>query len=343
MEKRNMALDTYKLFLAVTVMMLHTGYAAKLGYLAVDSFFMINGLLFTRFVKRRNFKWKKEVSKRLKAVWIPYAFIYTLGTFTEILFYQDKLRLIEYFPCLFFLQIFYISGGHPPLFSAFQLWYIPVYLLVFLIFSLLLSIVDPDRLDGVAILLAVVSFLVIIQESESGSWNFSWEWGGIFPIGLLRGFMGFSLGYLLGRICETNFIQKISEKSELLPVLQFASLTINIYIMYLAPVDWIYDVLYLVASFLLLSTIYMRAGIVYHLFTKVSPKIVKLSEPIYYCHCLILAVFINFRGHRPENITELLLYTFIVVPISFLFQKALDLIYQRDGNKLQKLEKEIYK
>ena len=203
---RNAALDTWKLFLAVTIAVLHTRYAAKLGYLAVDSFFILNGLMFSRYAcEGKEFNWKLQTARRLKAVWIPYALISTLGTAMEFLFWKSKMLLVQYLPGLLFMSAFNRSGTPR---SLGPLWYVPVYLLMFLIFSLLLSHGGKDLLDGAAVLFAAFSFLAIVAKSESGGWNYSWELGrfGFMPIGVLRGFMGFSLGYCLGRASETTLI-----------------------------------------------------------------------------------------------------------------------------------------
>lgn len=45
-QGRNHALDTYKLLLSFMVFALHSRYIAPLGYLAVESFFILNGLMF---------------------------------------------------------------------------------------------------------------------------------------------------------------------------------------------------------------------------------------------------------------------------------------------------------
>lgn len=342
-DGRNAALDAYKLFLAITVAVLHTGYAAKLGYLAVDSFFIINGLMFSKYANdEKSFDWKTQTVRRLKSVWVPYALICTLGTFMEFLFYHNKVLLVQYLPSLMFMPAFYTSRGLQIPLSTGQLWYVPVYLLVFLIFALLLSQQGRDCLDGVAILIAAFSFLVIIAKSESGSWNYSWERGlcGILPIGVPRGMMGFSLGYCLGRVSRTDFVKGMLKWTFCVTVLQMGALILCVYIMWLAPVDFIYNAAYLVASVLFIGTVWAREGAVYQILSVVPKAFTKYSEAIYFCHCFVLAILIKMVGHHPESDRQLLLYLCTVLAEAVLFQKLTDQLQQAVASIPQNSRKE---
>lgn len=318
---RNGALDAYKLFLAVTIAVLHTRYAAKLGYLAVESFFIINGLMFSKYAcEGKEFNWKLQVVRRLKAVWVPYALISTLGTAMEFLFWKNKMFLVQYLPQLL-LMLAFNRGGTPR--SLSPLWYVPVYLLMFLIFSLLLSRSGKDLLDGAAILFAAFSFLAIVAKSESGGWNYTWEPGlfGVVPIGVLRGFMGYSLGYCLGRASGTNLVQQLMKKRVWVTLLQATALVICIGIMYTAPIDYVYDAPYLVASLLLIGTLWAQTGVVYHILSKVPVYLTKHSESVYFCHSFVLAIFFKVMGDYPQSGFELLLYLIVVVAVAVVFQE----------------------
>lgn len=143
------------------MVVLHTSYAGKLSYLAVDSFFVINGLLFSH-QEQENFSWSKYFLKRLKVIYLPYFLALTLACAVDFSITQNTNVLIQYLPTLFFMGPYYSRVDCLP--SAISLWYISAYLFALMIFSVMLEYLGKRKLDVISIFIFVISFLSIIQD-----------------------------------------------------------------------------------------------------------------------------------------------------------------------------------
>ena len=234
---------------------------------------------------------------------------------------------MQYLPSLVFLRPFY-AFRISTLRSTGSLWYIHVYLFVFFLFCVLSDWLGQEKLDAVCLVLAVGSLMGIIAKSESGGWNFSWERGlfGIVPIGFLRGTMGFSLGYLLGRgYASHQDNSTLSERT--VTILQVVSLSGCLLIVFKAPVDWIYDPLYLVLSLAFIVSLYAKRGAVWRIFDAVPFSISKYSTAIFFSHQLVITIAYFLMGGHVRTKKEFLAVTAAVVAAAIVLEAALGRFY----------------
>lgn len=331
MRERNAALDTYKLLLSITIVVLHTSFAGKLGYLATDSLFLINGLLFSRR-EQEDFHWHSYFLKRLKAVYLPYLLMVTIGTVVEFAFTHNKSLLVQYLPMLLFMMPFYWTRSYVPS-SYYILWYIPAYLFSVLVFSVLLEYIKKRKLDAVAIFIGIISFLSIVAKTESGGWNFSVQRGlfGVIPIGLLRSLMGYSMGYVIGRVSDSDGFSRFTAKIPewCITMIQAAALTLSFAIMYFAPVDWIYDPPYLLLSSCLIATFAISRGWLTKLMQTVPYGISKYSASVYFVGNFAIMLWKQLIHGDISSLMDLVGVLILTAACAVIFELLTDYVRRR--------------
>lgn len=151
------------------------------------------------------------------------------------------------------------------------------------------------------------------------------------PIGFLRSLMGFSLGHVIGRIfgagCIKEYIANVAEPY--FTVIQATALTLSFAIMYLAPVDWIYDPLYLLLSCIFIATLAAERGGITKAMQIVPYKISQLSTPLYFTHPLVITLLNHIRGGEVSCFGDLIVVIIAAAIYSVLFQSLVNSVRRR--------------
>ena len=201
--KRNHAIDFYKFFLSIIILVLHSNYYfCPQGYLGVESFFIISGFyLGMAYQKLHQCSFGKILRDRILPIYLSYLIMVILNLIYEL--YSGTYIILKSFPVYFF-GIFIITnkataGNFVGLIG--YLWYIPVYIQLYVISILCIKKLNRTSTIALAIVTAIVSTMLIIYDSPSLGLNYTIEsFHQPIPIGYLRGLIGLSYGYICSNI-----------------------------------------------------------------------------------------------------------------------------------------------
>lgn len=104
--------------------------------------------------------------------------------------------------------------------------------------------------------------------------------------------------------------------------------------MYFAPIDWIYDPVYLVVSAVLIASLTTERGGVYQLMRFVPYKISKYSTSVYFVHALVISVGTNVWGGRPDSIADLFAVLVAAAVCAVLFEMLTDRVRRWISEKI---------
>lgn len=294
-EKRNTAIDAYKFLLALVVAFLHFDYLLiPLGYLAVESFFFIDGMFFAKKLQRDQ-SLDSSFFKQIGRIYLPYAVIVVVSVLVESILYPQSKRYLALLPSLLFLQPYYMIE----LESTFQLWYIGA-----LLFATMFFAIFERRNKGALLPEILVAFLAlsyIVYYSPSKGINYSNSLFGGIPFGFVRGLFDFALG-----VIGMNVLQYLKQKFDNTQIIFVNFIQVVTFfsccMIYFAPIDVIYDLPYLILNGIFILTLNNSDTVIYRLLSYVPESISCFSRYIYFVHGLVLTVVCYF------NIKNIVIY-----------------------------------
>lgn len=301
-KTRCYSIDLYKFILSLVVLTLHYNWHfTPQGYLAVETFFLIAG-----FFSALNKKLTEQKSlfslciNKFKKIYPLYAVVIIIWAIVIFVFYQNA-DLIKQLPA--YLSMFYAfttkGAGYNYIGDLEHLWFIPIYFLCYLIIAFISKNFDRQKSAFACLIITVISASLLVYFSESGGLNYTI--GEILPIhiGVLRGLMDMSIGYIAGILCQK--CQNAFENEKQVPrvlicsIFEVLAIIYSVYVI-TADVSILYDYSYIIVSALLIVLLYLNNGVIARTMNKLScTKFVKyitsLSMAIYMVHYLVIHVY----------------------------------------------------
>lgn len=182
------------------------------GNVCVDFFFIIGGFFLFSLINKEEDTFsfiKKKFFRLAPLLWISTIFLYIMSLFfsqIEFVFTNNILR------CLLLTHLG--VTGKAQMISSIP-WFVSVYFWVSVFYFYLNKLLNKKTLNFVIALIIYIGFVLFLKaigETTGGVSKISF---GFINIGVLRGLIGFGIGYIIAMIYKSNFLFNVSKIGKL--------------------------------------------------------------------------------------------------------------------------------
>ena len=337
-QQRNSAIDIYKFFLSIVIIILHSNYnLCPQGYLAVESFFIISGFyLGLRYKEIHGKSIANILISRILAVYFPYLLMIFIALVYNI--FQGNYAILKTIP-IYILGLQLIvskSLGENYIGLIGYLWYISVYIQIVSLLICLMKKFDKISMLMLTSIGVYLGLALIIYDSPSSGLNYTIEsFSQPIPIGYVRGLVGISFGYICSNIyCAfKNIIKKDTIYWRLgFTVLETLLFSYTVWIIF-HNITINYDYCYIVASGFLIILFSMQRSYIYMILCYIATKklasyVIQLSSMIYFVHFLIVSIIQDRIDTILLSHLQIIFVFIIVFPASAIIKKINKEVYK---------------